>query len=193
MDTTQPHPCKLNHWFLPLVTALLASACGSQPSTFTPAPPVAQQCSNVVPQGITGPIEPPNIWQDLLVHRCFDELIADAKAVVPGDAYFPEAQLYLGQAVLEMGGPPGDAMVHLYLAEQNLDALTTVDTSREQLLLWNGQMIVYRQLADTYNRSDLRARAENYMHRALNLANPLQATLIYEEFSQGRYDSDIQP
>ena len=133
------------------------------------------------------------MWQDLLAQECYDALISEAGSVLPGENYFAEAQLYIGFAQLAEGAAPTDSVLYLHFAEQNLPELTTVDPSRELLLLYRGQMIIYGRLADDYDRDDLRAKAEDYLAKAVSVAPPSEVELIRTEFYQRAYDSDIRP
>ena len=142
---------------VPLVALVLSACC---PPDCPPGP------TNLAAQ-----------WDQQYEEQKYDTVIEQTSQVIEkGESadYYAEARLYRGLAQLRLGQALEAARTDLDIAEQSVDQLTSVDKTREQVLLYRGQMVVRARLGDI-------EAAQKYRDRAIEIA-PEQKDDILKEF-----------
>ena len=132
------------------------------------------------------PVTPPNLtpvnWQPWVEEGNYDQVLKETSEVIAqGETalYYAEARLYHGFSTVKVNGNLDEAKADLDIAESRIKELSTVDATKEQVLLFRGLMIVNVKFGDFET-------ADSYLYKAIELAPDQQDMLIkeYEEAKQ---------
>ena len=144
-----------------ILLMLLATACG---------------CPPVCPM-----VPPPSQWQSLVEQGNYDQVIKETTMVIEqGEtaSFYAEACLYRGFSTVKINGYLDEAKADLETAEARIEELTTVDATKEQVLLFRGLMIVNVKFGDF-------EAADAYFYKAIELA-PEQEDMILREYEEAK-------
>ncbi len=131
------------------------------------------------------PVTPSNFtpmnWQPLVEEENYDQVLKETSEVIAqGESalYYAEARLYRGFSTVKLNGNLDEAKADLDIAESRLKELSTVDATKEQVLLFRGLMIVNVKFGDF-------EAADAYLYKAIELA-PDQKDMIIKEYEEAK-------
>jgi tetratricopeptide (TPR) repeat protein len=139
----------------------------------TPGKCIPPNCP-ATPQNAT-----PESWQPLLEEGNYEQVIKETDAVIGGGEsapYYAEAQLYRGFSTVKINGNLDEAKSDLEIAESRLEELSTVDATKEQVLLFRGLMIINVKFGNF-------EIADSYFNKAIELM-PDQKDMIIKEYEE---------
>jgi hypothetical protein len=140
---------------------LLTTACG--------CPPVCP----MVPS--------PTQWQISVEEGNYEQVIKETTVVVEqgeSTSFYAEACLYRGFSTVKINGNLDQANADLGIAESRIKELSTVDATKEQVLLFRGLMIVNVKFGNF-------EAADAYLYKAIELA-PDQKDMIQKEYEEAK-------
>jgi tetratricopeptide (TPR) repeat protein len=131
------------------------------------------------------PVTPHNLtpqnWQPWIEEGSYDAVIQETTEVIgQGESalYYAEARLYRGFSTVKVNGNLEEAKADLEIAESRLGELSTVDATKEQVLLFRGLMIVNVKFGNI-------EIADAYLYKAIELA-PDQKDMILQEYEEAQ-------
>ncbi len=131
------------------------------------------------------PVTPPNFtpanWQPWVEEGNYEKVIKETSQVIAqGETalFYAEARLYHGFSTVKINGNLDEAKADLDIAESRIEELSTVDATKEQVLLFRGLMIVNVKFGNF-------EAADSYRDKAIELA-PDQKDIILQEYEEAK-------